>query len=186
MKKCHIELKKQIWGDKYIEICLVICTYQILNISWLNGLICAYQILNISWLNGLICTYQMLNISWLNGLSLKIRFPRKWCEGRVYLCEKAESTVEATSVWRYNSAGRKLEVKSQTSGRSSKSKNNQVRRQANDGHVGENKIMDFRGNNSQNRMLNIQSEHPLYGCGPRWPTKSNVRSHQEGYQKPWD
>lgn len=56
--------------------------------------------------------------------------------------------MEATSVWRYNSAGRKLEVKSQTTGRSSK--NNQVGRQANDGHVGENKIMDFRGNNSQN------------------------------------
>lgn len=47
-------------------------------------------------------------------------------------------------------------------------------RQANAGHVGENKIMDFRGNNSQNQMLNIQSEHQLYGSGPRWPTKSNV------------
>lgn len=58
--------------------------------------------------------------------------------------------MEAASVWRYNSAGRKLEVKSQTTGRSSKSKNNQVGRQANDGHVEENKIMDFRGNNSQN------------------------------------
>lgn len=29
MQKCHIELKKQIWGDKYIEICLVICTSDI-------------------------------------------------------------------------------------------------------------------------------------------------------------
>lgn len=88
----------------------------------------------------------------------------------VYLYVKKLSLLWKLQVCRmvcWKAAG----VKSQTTGRSSKSKNNQVGRQANAGHVGENKIMDFRGNNSQNQMLNIQSEHQLYGSGPRWPTQ---------------
>lgn len=45
-----------------------------------------------------------------NGIPLKIRFPRNWCEGWVYLVpfvkKLRESTVKATSLGRYILLGR--------------------------------------------------------------------------------
>ena len=58
MKKCHIELKKQIWGDKYIEICLVI-----LHISDINYFLTQWTYLCISDIKYFLTQWTYLHIS---------------------------------------------------------------------------------------------------------------------------
>lgn len=106
----------------------------------------------------------MLSLYWFNGITVKNKFPQElvWGPGIFNIfCEKVEreSLLYKLQVWGgTNSAGKELEVKSQGRGGRwqedlSNPRDSSGQRAADDGHVGKCKIMNFRGNNSQNQEL---------------------------------